>query len=106
LPEGRQVREASGFVLAAVRYRLQDLADLLWQPADAVLASRELSSLFVLLATLSVSVLFIRQGGLYGLADHLEEVAVAGGWAYALIRIGRWWRDVKPPKRKPRRKSE
>ena len=52
LPEGRQVREAAGFVLAAMRCRFQDLADLLWQPVDALLASRELSSLVVLLPTL------------------------------------------------------
>lgn len=39
-PEGRQVREAAEFVLAAVRYRLYDLAELLWRPAEVLLASR------------------------------------------------------------------
>lgn len=106
LPPDRQVRVAAGFVLAAVRYRLQDLADLLWRPVDAALASRELSNLAALLPTLYVSVLFIRVGGLYGLAEHLEDVAVVWGAAYALIRTGRWWRGVKPPRRKPKRESE
>jgi hypothetical protein len=106
LPEDRQLRDAAGFMCAAVRYRFHDVADLLWRPVDALLASRELSSLFVLLATLGVSVFFIREGRLYGLADHLEDVAVVAGFAYWLIRVGRWWRDVKPPERKPRRKSE
>jgi hypothetical protein len=106
LPEGRQVRAAAGFVRAAVQYRLQDLADLLWRPVDGILASREFSSLVVLLSTLWTSVLFIREGGLYGLADHLEDVAVVSGLAYWLIRVGRRWRDVKPSKRKPPRENQ
>lgn len=106
LSESRQVRAAAGFMLAAMRYRLRDLADLLWPPADAVLASRELSNLAALIPTLYVSVLFIREGGLIGLADHLEDAAVVWGGGYALIRLGRWWRGVKPPKHKPRRETE
>lgn len=103
LPEDRQVREAGGFLLAAIRYRFQDLVDLLWRPTDTVLASRELSNLFVLLASLGVAVVFIRQGGLNGLADNLASVAVVWGAAFGLIHLGRRWRDVKPPERKPRR---
>jgi hypothetical protein len=105
-PEGRQVREAAGFVLAAVRYRLYDLAELLWRPAEALLASRVLSGLFVLLPTLCVSVLFFVAGGLLGLAEHLEDVAVLWGAAFGLIQAGRHWRDVKPPEHKPRRKKQ
>jgi hypothetical protein len=100
------VREAAGFVLAAVRYRLYDLAELLWRPAEALLASRLLSGLFVLLPTLCVSVLFFVAGGLLGLAEHLEDVAVAWGAAFGLIQAGRHWRDVKPPEHKPRRKKQ
>jgi hypothetical protein len=62
--------------------------------------------LLVLAPTLGVSALFIRQGGLYGLADHLEAVAVVWGAAAGLIHFGRKWRDVRPPEREPRRKSE
>jgi hypothetical protein len=103
---GRQVREAAGFVVAAVRFRVQDGVDLVWRPADVVLASRELSSLVVLVATLGVSMVFIRRGGLGGLADHLEAVGVAWGAAVGLIRAGREWRGVKLAERKPRRKAE
>jgi hypothetical protein len=106
LPEDRQVCVVTGLVVGAIRYRLQDLADLLGQPVDALLRSRHLSSLLVLVPTLGVSVVFIRQGGLYGLADHLEAVAVVWGAAVGLIHFGRKWRDVRPPERKPRRVSE
>lgn len=102
----RRVRVATGLLISVIRYRLQDLADLLGQPVDALLRSRELSGLVVLVPTLWVSVLFIQQGGLYGLADHLEAVAVVWGAAVGLIHLGRKWRDVRPPERKPRRKNE
>jgi hypothetical protein len=102
LSPDRQVSEALGFLCAAVRYRVQDAADFAWRPVDAVLTSQGLSNLFVLLATLSISVLFIRQGSLNGLADNLGSVAVVWGAAFGLIHVGRQWRDVKPPERKPR----
>jgi hypothetical protein len=105
LPQNRQVREAAGFMLAALRYRLQDLTDLAWQPVDALLSSRELSNLFVLLATLSVSVIFIRQGRLDGLADNLGSVAVVFTAAFGLIHVGRKYRDAQPPKREPRKRE-
>jgi hypothetical protein len=105
LPDDRQIQVATGLMVSAIRYRLQDLADRLGEPVDALLRSRELSGLLVLAPTLWVSVLFIQQGGLYGLADHLEPVAVVWGAAIGLIRLGRKWRDVKPPERKPRRKK-
>jgi hypothetical protein len=106
LPRDRQARVAAGLVVGAVRYRLQDLADLVWRPVDAMLKSRALSGMFILVPTLWVSVLFIAQGGLYGLADHLEAMAVAWGAAVGLIHLARKWREVKPPERKPRRQSE
>jgi hypothetical protein len=106
LPHDRQVREAAGFLLAALRYRLRDAADFAWQPVDALLASRDLSNLWVLLATLSVVVVFIRHGGLYELADNLGSVAVIWGAAFGGIHVGRKWRGVKPPKHEPRRKRQ
>jgi hypothetical protein len=106
LPGDQQIREAAGFVRAAVQYRLQDAADLAWRPVDAILASRQLSNLMVLLATLSVAVLFIREGGLYGLASNLGSAAVVWGAAFGLIRAGRWWRNVKPPEHEPRRRRQ
>jgi hypothetical protein len=106
LSPDRQVREAAGFLCAAIRYRLQDAADSAWRSVDAALASRGVSNLFVLLATLSVSVLFIRQGGVNGLADNLGSVAVVWGACFGLVHVGRQWRGVKPPEHKPRKKTE
>ncbi len=106
LSADRQVREAAGFVLAAMRYRLQDTADFAWRPVDAVLASRKLSNLFVLLATLMVVMIHVHHGGLYELADNLEGEAVVWGAAFGLIRAGRWWRDVKPREHKPRKSRQ
>lgn len=110
LPSDRQVREAAGFVLAAIRCRLQDAAGstagFVLRPVDSVLVSRTLSNLFVLLATLAVVTIYIRHGGIYELADNLEGVAVVWGAAFGLIHVGRQWRDVKPPKRKPRDKKQ
>lgn len=105
-PVERQAREAAGFVCAAVRYRLQDAADLAWRPVDAALASRELSNLIVMVTTLSVAVISIHGAGVYGLVSNLSNVAVAWVATYGLIRVGRWWRDVRPPERKPRRSKE
>jgi hypothetical protein len=103
LPRDQQVREAAGFVRAAVRYRLQDAADRAWWPVDVVLASRELSNLIVMLATLVVAVISIHGAGLYGLVSNLANVAVVPAFALALIHGGRRYRQVKPPKRQPRR---
>ena len=106
MPKDRQVRVAAGVVASAIQYRLQDLADLLGRPVDTLLGSREFSGLFILMPTLWVSVLFIQKGGLYGLAEHLGAVAVVWCAAVGLIHRGREWRDVRPPERKPRRKSK
>jgi len=106
LSADRQVREAAGFVVAAVRYRLQDIADFVWQPVDAVLASRTWSNLFVLFATLTIILIHLHHGGLYELADNLEGVGVVWGAAFGLIHVGRWWRDVKPREHKPRKSSD
>ena len=106
LPSRRQARESAGFVLAAVRYRLQDAADLAWRPVDTLLESRELSNLTVVLATLVIVVFFLHRGGLNDLADHLEQVAVVPTFALAMIHCGRRYRQVKPRKREPRRRSE
>ena len=89
-----------------MRYRLQDAADLAWRPVDTLLESRELSNLTVVLATLVIVVFFLHRGGLNDLADHLEQVAVVPTFALAMIHCGRRYRQVKPPKRAPRRRSE
>jgi hypothetical protein len=103
LPADQQAIEAAEFVRAAVLCRAEDVEDWLWGSVDAVLASRWMSSLFVLLAMVGIVVVFIRQGGLYGLADNIGGVAVVFATALGVIHVGRKVRDVKPPERKPRR---
>jgi hypothetical protein len=103
LPADQQAMEAVGFVRAAVLCRAEDVEDWLWDSVDAVLSSRWISSLFVLLAMVSIAVVFIRQGGLYGLADNIGGVAVVFATALGVIHVGRKVRDVKPPEHKPRR---
>jgi len=106
LSADRQAQEAAGFILAAVRYRLQDAADFAWRPVDAVLASREVSNLVVLIATLGMAVVFLRNGGLYNLAVNFQNVGALWIAAFGLIHAGRRCRDVKPPERKPRRTKQ
>jgi hypothetical protein len=106
LPSRRQAREAAGFVLAAVRYRLQDVTDLAWRPVDTLLESREMSNLTVVLATLVIVVFFLRRGCLNDLANNLVNVAVVTSLALGAIHGGRRYRGVKPPKRKPRRSKQ
>jgi hypothetical protein len=102
LSADRQLRDATGFVLAAIRYRLRDGADLAWRPVDAVLGSRALSGLFVLLASVGFSLWLMQKIGVYGLAQCLESVGVVFGAALGTIHVARWWRGVKPPEHKPR----
>jgi len=97
----RQEKDALGFVVAAVRCRVQDTADLAWRPVDAILRSRTLSNLTAWLPTLAAIQLVFRRDGVYGLVTDAENLIALGGVLHGAIRAGRWWRGVKPPKRKP-----
>jgi hypothetical protein len=106
LPAWRKVGAALGFMVAAIRYRLQDAADLAWIPVDAVLKSRPLSNLVVGVPTVTAAVILFRHDGIDGVIASWESIAAISGSLYALIHIGRWWRDLKPPAPKVRRASE
>jgi hypothetical protein len=106
LPSRRQQREALKFVRAAVACRMHDVTDLAWRPVDTLLESRGLSNLTVVLATLVIVVFFLHRGGLNDLADNLVNVAVVTGLALGALHGGRRYRQVKPPKRKPRRSRQ
>lgn len=101
----RKVTAAIGFVRGAVKMRLRDAADLAWKPADTVLRSRPLSNLFVLMPTVTVAVFILCNAGILGLLQSMESITATGAVLYALVRCGRWWRDVKPPDPKPRTKD-
>jgi hypothetical protein len=83
--------------------RLRHGAELAWSPVDAVLAARDLSNLVVMAATLAVAGLCARDGGLAAVIENLPALAVVWGAACGLIRLGRWWRGVRPPEHKPLR---
>ncbi len=97
-----QTRAALGFLWAAVRYRLRDAVNLAWHSVDAVLRSRTLSNLFVMIPTLMAALCILRHLGTLGLFTSAEGISAIGAALYGLVRVGRWWRDVKPPEPKAR----
>ncbi len=102
----RKVKEALGFVASAIRCRWSDAVNAAWTPVDAVLKSRTLSNLFVLGLTGAAAHLVLRHEGTLGVVKAAESISSIGGILYGLIRVGRWWRDVKPPEPKARRAKE
>jgi hypothetical protein len=96
LPIWQKVAAALGFMAAAVRYRLQDAAEVAWIPADAVLRSRPLSNLVAGTPTVTAAAILFRHAGTVGVLASAESIAAIGGSLYAMIRVGRWWRGVKP----------
>jgi hypothetical protein len=101
-----QTHAALGFLWAALRYRLRDAANLAWHSVDAVLRSRTLSNLFVTIPTLMAAICLLRYLGMLGVLTSAEGISAIGGGLYGLVRVGRWWRDVKPPEPKARRVKE
>jgi hypothetical protein len=73
--------------------------ELAWSPVDAVLAARDLSNLVVMGATLAVAIL--SACGLAAVIMNVPALAVVWGAAYGLIRLGRWWRGVRPAEHEP-----
>jgi hypothetical protein len=102
----QKVNEALRFVASAVRLRLGDAADAAWTPFDAILKSRTLSNLVVLGPTGMAAVFILRQEGTLGVIKSAGSISVIGSLLYGVIRLGRWWRDVKPPEPKARRAKE
>jgi hypothetical protein len=54
-----------------------------------------------MVATIAVAILFARNGGLIEVIINLPALAVVWGAAYGVIRLGRWWRGVRPPEHEP-----
>jgi hypothetical protein len=101
-----KVKEALGFVFSAIRCRCSDAATAAWTPVDAVLKSRTLSNLFVHVPTGAAAYLVLRYEGTLGAVKAAESIGMIGGTLYGLIRVGRWWRNVKPPEPKAQRIKE
>jgi hypothetical protein len=102
----QKVREARGFVASGLRCRFDDAADAAWTPVDSVLKSRKLSNLLVFGPTAIATHLILRHEGALGVVTSAESVSAIGGGLYMLVRVGRWWRNVKPPEPKARRVKE
>lgn len=101
-----KVPQALGFVGSAIQYRYSDVTNTAWSLIEAVLKSRLMSNVAVWLPTLILIDIVFRRDGLLGVITNAENLAVPGGLLYALIRLGRRWRGVKPPPRKPRQAKE
>ncbi len=102
----QKVRDACGFVVSAVRFRLADAAEAAWTPVDAILKSRKLSNLLVFGPTWVATMFILRHLGTLGVLTSAESISAIGGGLYGLVRVGRWWRNVKPPEPKARRAKE
>lgn len=99
----RTVEDAFGFLESAVRFRGSDMADLAWMPVNAVLRSRTMSNLFVFIPTTAAAYMVLWHDGAPGVVTSAEGIVAIGGALYGLIRIGRWYRKVKPPDPKAQR---
>jgi hypothetical protein len=102
----QKVKDAGGFVYAAVQCRLADVTEAAWIPADAILKSRKLSNLLVFGPTAAAAVFILRHLGTLGVLTSAESIIAIGGGLYTLVRVGRWWRGVKPPEPKARRAEQ
>ena len=105
LPSGQRIGAALGFIVAALRYRLQDAAAAGWRLSEAVLKSRRWSNVVVFAPTGLAAVIIFRRDGAAGTLVAYESIAAIGGSLYAIVRVGRWYRDVKPPEPKARIKE-
>lgn len=70
----------------------------IWRSADTVLASRTASNLVVATCTTCVASVCVADGGLVSFITNLPALAVVWGALYGLIRLGRGWRGVQPPR--------
>ena len=102
----RKLKEAVGFVVSATKCRCRDTVDASWRPVDAMLKSRTLSNLAVSIPTAMAAAFILRREGTLGLLMSAEGISAIGGSLYALVRVGRWWRDVRPPEPRARRAKE
>jgi hypothetical protein len=96
------VIEAAKWVVTGVRYRGQDWAEAAWKPAEAVLRSRALSSLFVSVPTIAVAVEVLIHKGTMTLFTSFGSIFATGAFLSGMIKAGRKYRGAEPPEPKPR----
>lgn len=101
-----KVRQALGFIISAIQMRLTDVVDLAWRPVDAVLVSRPLCNAFVIGPVTVTLIAIVRHDGRFGLVADIQDPIALGAFLYAVIRVGRWWRGIKPSEPKARHSKE
>ena len=101
-----KIGEAVGFVQAGLRDRGQDCADAAWRPVDAVLRSRVLSNLFVIIPTGVDTYIVLRHEGTIGVLTSFESIFIVGAMLYGVIKAGRWYRNIEPPEPRARQTKE
>jgi hypothetical protein len=92
--------------MTAIRCRFADAAEAAWRPFDAILRSRTLSNVVVFGPTAMGALVIFRHEGALGVLATAESISAIGGLLYGLIRVGRWYRNVKPPEPKAWRAKE
>jgi len=65
-----------------------------------------MSNLLVFGPTATAALFIFRHEGTLGVLMSAEGISAIGGGLYALVRVGRWWRDVEPLEPKARRVKE
>ena len=73
---------------------------------EAVLKSRHRSNVIVFGPTGIAAIIILRHNGAAGMLASYESIAAIGGTLYGLVRIGRWYRNVKPTEPKARRTED
>ena len=68
-----------------------------------MLKSRAKSNLFVWLPVLGMVLAVVHHDGWYGPIANAENLIETWVGLYAAVRVGRWYRKVKPPEPRPRR---
>jgi len=101
----RRMRIAGGFLIAALRCRLDDAADLAWRPVEALLSSWHGSNLATFMPVTLAPALVLSREGFYGLITNAENLGVIAAALYAAIKVLRKCRQIATPKRPERKAS-
>ncbi|WDT55759.1 hypothetical protein [Streptomyces sp. G7(2002)] len=89
----RQLLLAHGFMLAAVRMRLHDLARPAWRPLDWLLRTSSRTNAFITATVGGQAIWIVGDGGLSALVTQVwEPCGIAGA---SLLALARWLRRVR-----------
>lgn len=89
----RQLHMAVGFLLAALRMRIRDVARPAWRPVDWLLRTSSRTNVFITAAVGAQTIYIVGDGGLSALVVEVwEPCGIAGASLYVLAR---WLRRVR-----------